>query len=79
MQEHICSAQGIEDVALFSSEGGCCVQDRIGTGSAASLFAKEFVAGINRIQYNQGNGINALAGVLATALASLLTFPPNSS
>lgn len=41
-----------------------CSQDRIGTGAGATLFAKEFVAGINRIQYNQGNSINALAGVL---------------
>ncbi|KAK9917016.1 hypothetical protein WJX75_010018 [Coccomyxa subellipsoidea] len=41
------------------------LQDRIGTGAAANLFAKEFVAGINRIQYNQGNSINALAGMVS--------------
>ena len=38
------------------------MQERIGSGAAAVRFAGEFVAGINRIQYNQGNGINALAG-----------------
>ncbi|BDA40407.1 Prenylcysteine oxidase [Coccomyxa sp. Obi] len=41
------------------------IQDRIGTSAAADLFAKEFVAGINRIQYNQGNDINALAGMVS--------------
>ncbi len=38
------------------------MQEEIGLGPAAERFAGEFVAGINRIQYNQGNGINALAG-----------------
>ena len=38
------------------------VQEKIGSGAAALRFAGEFIAGINRIQYNQGNGINALAG-----------------
>ena len=37
-------------------------QGRIGWGPAAQRFAGEFVAGINRIQYNQGNGINDMAG-----------------
>jgi len=30
------------------------------------LFAKEFVAGINGIQYNQNNSINGLAGELCS-------------
>lgn len=38
------------------------LQERTGSGPAAGRFAGEFVAGINRIQYNQGNDINALAG-----------------
>ncbi|CAL5225135.1 g7913 [Coccomyxa viridis] len=39
--------------------------EEIGLGPAAERFAGEFVAGINRIQYNQGNGINALAGMVS--------------
>jgi hypothetical protein len=41
------------------------LQERLGKSRGAQLLAKEFAAGINRIQYNQGNGINALAGVLS--------------
>ena len=39
------------------------MQEKIGSGPAALRFAGEFIAGINRIQYNQGNGISALAGM----------------
>ena len=38
-------------------------KEKIGSGPAALRFAGEFIAGINRIQYNQGNGISALAGM----------------
>ena len=48
--------------------GNAEAQGRIGWGTAAQRFAGEFVAGINRIQYNQGNGINAMAGRLFRAL-----------
>ncbi len=48
--------------------GDAEAQGRIGWGTAAQKFAEEFVAGINRIQYNQGNGINAMAGRLPRAL-----------
>ena len=37
-------------------------QARLGSGPSAELFLKEFLAGIQRVNYNQGNGLNALAG-----------------
>ena len=51
-------------------------QQRIGSGAAAQRFAGEFIAGINRIQYNQGNGINALAGNCAYISYLQETFSP---
>ncbi len=47
---------------------GCCTrQARIGDGAAARRLAAELVAGINHVQYNQGNDINALAGMVRRA------------
>ena len=42
-------------------------QARIGSSQGAQRFGREFIAAINRIQYNQGNDINGLAGRAACA------------
>ena len=53
---------------VMALTGDVDAQGRIGRGPPAQRFAGEFVAGINRIQYNQGNGINAMAGGLSQDL-----------
>ena len=49
-------------------------QARIGSGPSAQQFAQEFLAGIQRINYNQGNGLNALAGPCWCLLHGVLLF-----
>jgi hypothetical protein len=66
-------AQAPTDDAAHSTDHqlGCCArQARIGDGAAARRLAAELVAGINHVQYNQGNDINALAGMVRRAGAS---------
>ena len=44
-------------------------QARLGEGAAAQRLAAELVAGINHVQYNQGNDINAFAGMVISTRA----------
>jgi hypothetical protein len=57
-------------------------QARIGSSQGAERFSREFIAAINRIQYNQGNDINGLAGQASCAarheLGSCLDVPQGS-
>ena len=39
-----------------------CMQDDLGTSQAASRFGSEFVAAVNKVNYNQANTLNAFAG-----------------
>lgn len=43
-----------------------CVQNVLGSGAAGERFGREFIAGINHVNYNQNNSLNALAGQLLT-------------
>jgi hypothetical protein len=38
------------------------VQARLGSSEKATLFVREFLGAVNRVQYNQNNSISALAG-----------------
>lgn len=59
---HAVAREGLED-GVHGFTGCVNFQARIGAGPSAELFAREFLAGIQRINYNQGNGLNALAGL----------------
>ena len=42
---------------------GRWLQDTLGSSPEALLFADEMVASINRVNYNQDNSLNAMAGM----------------
>ena len=54
------------------------MQDELGDDANSQRFASEFVAAVNRINYNQGNQLNALAGV-AVGLFAVQLFPYHCS
>lgn len=38
------------------------MQRILGAGGAAARFSREFIGGINHVNYNQNNNLNAFAG-----------------
>lgn len=42
------------------------VQETLGSSTASRRFATEFVAAVNKVNYNQDSGLNAFAGALLT-------------
>ena len=46
-----------------------CMQDDLGTSQVATRFGSEFVAAVNKVNYNQANTLNAFAGQPCTSVA----------
>lgn len=57
-------------LALTQQSFASCLKEELGSDSSSQLFGSEFAAGVNRVNYNQGSHINALAGTWLTSTVS---------
>ena len=49
-------------LALTQQSFASCLKEQLGTDTGSLRFGAEFSAAVNRVNYNQGSRINALAG-----------------
>ena len=55
-------------LALTQQSFSTFLAESLGGDTGSQRYAEEFIAAVNRVNYNQGNGINALVGTLMESL-----------